>query len=111
MANATYTKLRSGEWGVRVQGTATVGQTITVQKKSGETKSETVAAVVWSGNGITLCALGRSAAAPKGKVWSGDRFNGYGARRGGYVRACKTDGNCSSFGSGRSCGAEDCDGY
>ena len=47
-----------------------------------------------------------------GKVWVADKFNGYGAaRRGGYARACKTGGNCSSFGSGRSCGAPDCDGY
>lgn len=25
--------------------------------------------------------------------------------------ACPTDGNCSSFGDGRSCGAPDCDGW
>ncbi len=46
-----------------------------------------------------------------GKVWDADRFNGYGAPKGRFVRACKTGGNCSSFGSGRSCGAPDCDGY
>lgn len=40
-----------------------------------------------------------------------DRFNGYGARRGGYRKACVSGGNCSSFGSGRSCGGHDCDGY
>lgn len=39
------------------------------------------------------------------------RFNGYGVRRGGYVKACVTGGNCSSFGSGRSCGGHDCDGF
>lgn len=27
------------------------------------------------------------------------------------VSSCVTGGNCSSFGSGRSCGAHDCDGY
>lgn len=26
-------------------------------------------------------------------------------------RSCITGGNCSSFGTGRSCGAHDCDGY
>lgn len=46
-----------------------------------------------------------------GKVWDADKFNGYGRRKGGYARKCKTDGNCSSFGSGRSCGGVDCDGY
>jgi hypothetical protein len=25
--------------------------------------------------------------------------------------SCPTDGNCSSFGSGRTCGADDCDGW
>ena len=35
--------------------------------------------------------------------------DGYALRRG--ARACKTGGNCSSFGSGRSCGGQDCDGY
>lgn len=32
-------------------------------------------------------------------------------RRGRGRRTCPTGGNCSSFGSGRSCGAEDCDGW
>ena len=34
------------------------------------------------------------------------RFYGRSARR-----ECVSGGNCSSFGSGRSCGAEDCDGH
>lgn len=55
---ATYTKLRSGDWGVRVQGTVSAGAKLTVTKKSGERKIETIAKVVWSGNGITLAAIG-----------------------------------------------------
>jgi len=113
---ATYTKLRSGDWGIRVQGSVEAGAVLTVTKKSGEAKAETVAKVVWSGNGITLCAIGQSARPTsasngRGRNWDPDKFNGYGAKRGGYVRTCKTGGNCSSFGSGRSCGAEDCDGF
>ena len=38
-------------------------------------------------------------------------FAGYGRPRGGYRKACITGGNCSSFGSGRSCGGHDCDGH
>jgi hypothetical protein len=63
------------------------------------------------------CAAGSSAAptAPAGRIvgrmYDPSKFNGYGARRGGYTRTCKTGGDCSSFGSGRSCGAPDCDGY
>jgi hypothetical protein len=55
--SATYTKLRSGEWGVRVEGAARAGQTITVRKKDGSTKTETIEKVVWTGNGVSLCAV------------------------------------------------------
>lgn len=71
-AAATYTKLRSGEWGVRVIGGARQGQTLTVQKKSGETKRETVGRVLWTGSDsrtgqiMSLCTIGRgSASSPR----------------------------------------------
>ena len=53
----TYTKLKSGEWGIRVQGSARVGERVTVTKKSGESKMETIGKVIWSGNGVTICAI------------------------------------------------------
>lgn len=53
---ATYTKLRDESWGVRVVGPAQPGP-IEVTKKSGETKTETIVAVVWSGNGVSLCQI------------------------------------------------------
>lgn len=57
-------------------------------------------------------ATSTEASTPKrGKNWDPSRFNGYGAKRGGYIKTCVTGGNCSSFGSGRSCGGHDCDGY
>lgn len=49
--------------------------------------------------------------ARRGSNWDPNRFNGYGRRRGGYVKSCISGGNCSSIGSGRSCGGHDCDGY
>ena len=52
-----------------------------------------------------------AASAPAGKVYDSQKFNGHGARKGGYRKACVSDGNCSSFGSGRSCGGHDCDGH
>lgn len=55
--SATYTKLRDGSWGVRVEGKTAVGQTVTVMKKSGETKQETISRVLWTGEGIALCAI------------------------------------------------------
>ena len=72
MATATYTKLRSGEWGIRLIGRATEGQMVSVAKKSGETKSETIARVVWtgrdsrSGESVSLCAIGSTRSPQRG---------------------------------------------
>lgn len=66
---ATYTKLRSGDWGIRVVGDKpSVGMTISVKKRSGDAKSETVDKVIWSGTDdktgakIHLCAIAKKAA-------------------------------------------------
>lgn len=110
-ASATYTKLKSGDWGIRVNGTVTRGSQVTVSKKSGETATETVRTVVWTGNGATLCAIEPRQPQRQSPNWDPQRFNGYSQARGGYRKACKTGGNCSSFGSGKSCGGHDCDGW
>jgi len=57
----TYTKLRTGAWGVRSTDRLTVGQTVTVERRDGARKSETIHTIVWRGQGVTLAAL-----APKG---------------------------------------------
>jgi hypothetical protein len=56
-------------------------------------------------------AVASSVAPARGRNWNADKFNGYGRAKGGYGKACISDGNCSSIGSGRSCGGHDCDGY
>jgi hypothetical protein len=63
----TYTKLRSGAWGVRCTDAVTVGDTVTVTKRDGSVKSETIATIVWRGDGVTLAAIaakGTATAAP-----------------------------------------------
>lgn len=56
----TYTKLRSGEWGVRVTtGPVAQGDQVTVSKKDGSTARETIARVVWTGEGVSLCEIER----------------------------------------------------
>lgn len=63
---------------------------------------------------MTCGATGAAAAAPgraSSRHWDPTAFAGYGRPTGGYRKACITDGNCSSVGSGRSCGGHDCDGY
>lgn len=55
----TYTKLNSGDWGIRVAGKATSGQRVIVTKKSGESKTETVSKVLWADGKISLCSIER----------------------------------------------------
>lgn len=61
---ATYTKLNNGRWGVRVPGTPTAGQTVTVETRDGKTKTEIIERVLWTGadqwhghQTMSLCAV------------------------------------------------------
>lgn len=111
---ATYCKLADDSWGIRVtEGIPTVGTVVIVAKKSGETKSETVASVLSTTKGVSVCTIRREprAARTSSPNWDPDRFNGYGKKKGGFRKACITGGNCSSFGSGKSCGGLGCDGW
>jgi hypothetical protein len=76
MAQATYTKLRDGSWGIRATTPVTAGQVITVTKKDGTQKQEKVGAVVWKGDGVVLASLSRESS-------SGDykSHNEYGRRQ------------------------------
>lgn len=64
---ASYTKLKNGDWGLRLPGKATAGQTITVKKKNGETEKKTIARVLWvgkdlkTGQEISLCSIEQEA--------------------------------------------------
>ena len=54
---ATYTKLRSGYWGIRVSGSAAPGDRVTVRTKAGREQRETVSRVLWSGDGVSICEI------------------------------------------------------
>lgn len=110
----TYTKLKTGEWGVRGPvAEVKAGAVVTVTKKSGEAKQETVSRILWTDGTVALAAIGaqQSSGKRRGGTWDPDQFRGYGRARGGWAKSCPTGGNCSSFGSGRSCGSPDCDGF
>lgn len=84
---ATPAKLRNGSWGARVRSERVrAGDAITITAKSGKSWTTTVSKVVWSGDGVSLCAT---------------------VSRGIAVHpvdsACHTDGNCSSMCSPRTC--------
>lgn len=106
-ATISYRKTKAGEWVAYGPADALRVGPVTVAKKSGETKSETVSRLgrpfSVDGRQMVYGYLAPSTPAPRGG------FNSDGAR--GRGRHCPTGGNCSSFGSGRSCGAHDCDGY
>lgn len=61
MGNTTYTKLRSGEWGIRSTTRLVSGMHVTVSKRDGSAKMETVDRVVWSGGGVWLASVKRDA--------------------------------------------------
>lgn len=104
-ATITYRKAKSGEWVAFGPADALRVGPVRVSKKSGETKSETVSRL-----GKPFSVDGRQMVYGYLAPASSSRgFNSDGAR--GRGRHCPTGGNCSSFGSGRSCGAHDCDGY
>lgn len=75
-AKATYKQLRDGSWGVSVVGRVVgIGDQITVTKKSGETKIETINAILWSEGDKAICAIAQRRAS-----------QGYSRRRGGSAR-------------------------
>jgi len=64
MKTASYTKLtKTNTWGLRVEGLVTVGEVV-LAKRRGERNGtrKTVTEIVWTGNGVTLCAFGNAPA-------------------------------------------------
>lgn len=69
MANITYKQLRDGTWGLAGHNLVT-GTTVTVTKRSGETKREVVGSIVWKGTDgycYATIATEKSASAPATK--------------------------------------------
>ena len=64
----TYTKLRNGDWGVRVEREVKKGDKVTVTKKNGGTKTETIAAVLFTTNeGVRICAIDQNQSSGSGR--------------------------------------------
>lgn len=53
---ATPTKLRSGDWGAKVAGTVTEGETVTITTRSGKSWDAKVARVVWTNGEVAIVA-------------------------------------------------------
>jgi len=55
--SATYTKLKSGEWGIRCTERVKAGQRVTVSTKAGKEQSEVVNKVVWQNDDLWICSI------------------------------------------------------
>lgn len=98
MNTITYTKLRSGAWGVRGPAESVrSGSTIVVSKRDGSTKTETVGRVLWTGDGIALASLARSKRSGRCTLCD-EPLSAY-ARRRGYRRCLDcVDGGARAHG-------------
>ena len=61
MRTATPYKLRNGAWGCKVAGTPTTGEAVTITTKAGKTWTAEISRVLWTGNGVALCATAQRA--------------------------------------------------
>lgn len=100
---ATWRKTRDGEWVImgnakELQQAAKTYTAIPARKANGRVDYVQIARVGKTfGDGMAYGYLGTNAPATR---------TSHTGRR-----ACITGGNCSSFGTGRSCGGHDCDGH
>jgi hypothetical protein len=98
-ATATYRKTKTGEWVAFAPAAAlAAGKTITVTKKDGSTKTETIASVgkSFEVNGVTM-AYGYIAKTTRTVCTSAPRANGRCRDCGGYVQTWSdgaADGYC-----------------
>jgi hypothetical protein len=60
VARATWTKLKSGDWGVRLEGLGKPGQSVQVEKKAGGSSTVALDRLIWKGNGISLWSIRKS---------------------------------------------------
>jgi len=89
----TYAKLNTGAWGVRATSPVKQGDRVTVTKKDGQRKTETIDRVLWTdGVGVWLCAI--SAAVTRKPYGSG---HGQAGSVRGYSSYCTDNEDCGCF--------------
>ena len=73
---ATYQRLRSGEWGLRVQSESAQGGDIAVAtRKNGAATRKLIGKVVWQGQGVSLCTIS-DAPAPPARSFDEEDYDG-----------------------------------
>jgi hypothetical protein len=88
---ASYTKLRTGDWGIKGNVPAPApGDTVLVTKANGDTKTATVARVIWTGNGVWIAAIEREPAPVQPRAVVPQRYPAQGH---GYWCSCDRCGD------------------
>ena len=76
---ATPTKLRSGAWGAKVSGDVREGDVVTIRTRAGKSWQARIERVVWTGEGVSICATASLDRAPAARTtrrrgtWTGCR--------------------------------------
>ena len=67
-----YTKLRSGDWGLRSDAQLKPGTTVEVTTKAGDVKQETVANAIWNDGKIWLYGIRKAEEKDEDDTWEGN---------------------------------------
>jgi hypothetical protein len=98
----TYTKLKDGTWGIRGEGLI-AGKSVTVVKKSGEQRVETVTHIIWTGvDGTQVASIQPSTPKSNGRHYRSNGNHGPVDRYGDcHCDMCSTGNEClCRFGNG-----------
>ncbi len=55
--DCSYSKLKNGDWGIRVLGEANSGDVLSVVTKAGKVTSAVAGRLIWSGEGVQLWTI------------------------------------------------------
>jgi hypothetical protein len=90
MNDASYTKLRSGAWGLRgPSAVITEGADVAVRLKSGKITRQRVGRVLWAGDGVAIATIARVVA----RGGSASEYCGYPCPI-TKIRCCSANGPC-----------------
>lgn len=63
--SASPAKLRNGNWGAKVRGAVNEGDVVTITTRAGKSWEARVTKVVWTGDGLSICATESLDRAPR----------------------------------------------
>lgn len=98
---ATYTKLRSGDWGVKVDGKVNEGAQVQVRKQNGSVKVERIGRVVWTGADsrtgatVSICSIERAGPSSTSRSRDRGKWNGCSCGAREYDDGTVSDNACA----------------